>query len=559
VLIKFDQDEQLSQLDVACNTGDAALFSNVAAACALGLPEIDSYDAVEQPAVVVGGGPSLAASLESIREMQQHGARIFALNNTARYLLEHGIQPDVQVVLDPRPGTAAFVTEHLTGELLICSQCHPATFAAARAAGYPMRLWHPVIEGIEAVIGKPEPLLIGGGLTVGLSGLCLIYTLGHRQMHLFGYDSCHGEAGNSHAYPQGMNDADDLVRVAVDNKVFMCSLTMAAQAGSFQRVVQMLANLDCAIHVHGEGLVPHLVKKWQREAELRVVTAVYDLAYSPPTYDFLTFLVEAERYRKREGFARIDVTFMPGPMWGFRDDQLPPDAATRRGMLWRVCVPMAKLLPSVRNVTVLEERAEVKNEVFPPEYEEQRPLARYGAGFSRGAWQMLEASEYARRRAARLFPYPYATISLRQASYWPERNSNIEAWLRVAAWLWRQDIWPVFIPDTEGAAPEGFGACEPAAWDLDLRAALYEGARVNLGVSNGPMTLLPFLKARYLTFKILTPSATATTPEFLAAHGFAPGDSPGGDGRWVWAEDDYETIIEQLQEFAKPALKEIAQ
>ena len=74
--------------------------------------------------------------------------------------------------------------------------------------------------------------------------------------------------------------------------------------------------------------------------------AVYDLGVSPPSYDFLSFLAEAERHRRANGFTHINLMFQPGPMNGFRDDELPPDTATREGMLWRVCAGMARLLPS---------------------------------------------------------------------------------------------------------------------------------------------------------------------------------------------------------------------
>src|SRR5207248_2218146 len=77
----------------------------------------------------------------------------------------------------------------------------------------------------------------------------------------------------------------------------------------------------------------------------------------------------------------------------------------------------------------------------------------------------------------------------------------------------------------------------------------YEGAAVNLGVLNGPMSLVAYLDARYLIVKVNVESAVAATTEFLKAHGLEQGDGFGGNGRMVWKEDSAENIIAELKEF----------
>lgn len=553
MLIRYGEEPQLTPFGLLCNTGESEVFSHVATNDARGLPVIDECPAIEQAAIICGGGPSLADTLEKIRELKEAGGKIFALNNAAKFLSENGIRPDVQVIIDPRPQNVEFVSQAWADEALLCSQVHPSLFDKCKEIGYPVTLWHPSMKGIEKHIADKNALLVSVTLSIGLSCLSLIHCLGHREFHLFGYDSSHRE-DNSHAYAQPMNAEDEIVRCTVDSRVFHASMAMAGQANDFKQVTDMLKSFGATVHVYGDGLVPFLWKKWEREASTRILTACYDLGVSPPTYDFLSFLIEAERYRRANGFDLIDIIFQPGPMHGFRDDELPPDVETRKGMLWRVCVGMARLLPSVRNIDIKQTRWNVTGDVFPEGYEEQRPKSHYATGFLKNGEPILKASETARRQIAMRFSKPYATISLREAQYWPDRNSNREEWAKVADWLSANGIQPVIVPDTNGPGFDGHEEFTPASFDVDLKAALFEGAVINLGVLNGPMSLCAFLECRYLIFKIVVESAPASSTAFLTAHGFNEGDGFGGNGKLIWKEDTALNIIAELGEFAKPTV-----
>jgi len=240
-------------------------------------------------------------------------------------------------------------------------------------------------------------------------------------------------------------------------------------------------------------------------------------------------------------------------MNGFRDDDLPPDLETRRGMLWRICVGMARLLPSVRNIDVKDRRWNVSGNVFPVGYEQTSPKSHYATAYLKNAEPMLKASAYATKQVRARFNRPYATITLREADHWPDRNSNKWEWVKVANWLKSQNIQPVIVPDSGGTGLSNFGEYaefQAAAFDIDLRCALYEGACINLGVLNGPMSLIPYLNARYLICNVVVETAIATTTEFLRSHGFEKGDSFGGNGKMVWEPDTAKMIINELQEFA---------
>lgn len=291
---------------------------------------------------------------------------------------------------------------------------------------------------------------------------------------------------------------------------------------------------------------------------MRSLTAIYDLWTSPPTYDFFTFLVEAERWRRDKKYDCIDLAIMPGPVNGFRQDNLPPDVEERRGMLQRVVVAGARLLPSIRNIFIILDRVRFEErDIFPPDWRNLAPVSCYGACFQINGLQCLRATDGARTEIASRFKQPYATITLREAAYWPDRNSNKEAWDEAARVLLGRGIVPVVVPDTHGTGLQSGLTFDTAAWDIDLRLALYEGAVLNLGVATGPMSLNLLAEKRppYIMLNILSDDgAPAHKEEFLASHGLKMGDHFSANGWTIWEKDSAENIIRQLEAwFAKAA------
>jgi len=243
------------KIDITCNTEDEILFRNIARNSRRDLEWIAETPEHDGHAVIVGGGPSASDHIESIRWRQSLGQKIFALNGAATWLQSHGIAPDYQIILDARPETAGLLGD--AQQYLIASQCDPECFESIS----PDRciLWHPKLDGIESHLpdARESLTLIGGGTTVGLSAMCLAYTMGYRKLHLFGYDSSHRE-GAGHAYAQPMNDREPICKVTVFGKTFKSSLAMAKQAEFFPQVCDNLIDLGCVITVDGDGLLPFI-------------------------------------------------------------------------------------------------------------------------------------------------------------------------------------------------------------------------------------------------------------------------------------------------------------
>ena len=239
-------------IEITTNTDEAILLANIEINSRRPLPWVTQEEANEEHAVIVGGGPSLIDCLPLIRWRQSLGQKVFALNNTAKLLEANGITVDYQVIVDARPHNVRFLGN--AGTYLLSSQCDEALFDAADPAK--TILWHPVMEMPENHINaEKEYAMVGGGTTVGLSAMCLAYTLGFRHLHLFGYDSSH-RFDRSHAYAQPENWKEPIVQVTAYGQTWDCSLAMAYQAELFPEVANSLIELGCIITMDGDGLLP---------------------------------------------------------------------------------------------------------------------------------------------------------------------------------------------------------------------------------------------------------------------------------------------------------------
>lgn len=241
---------------VECNTSDEVIRKNIAENSKRGLPLVKMEAEHDGHAVIVGSGPSLADSLEVIRWRKSIGQKVFALNGSAKFLRENDIEVDYTVMVDAREENLRFVG--WADQYLLSSQCSPVVVSAADN----VTLWHPVTNGMEDAIYETdaEYALIGGGTTVGLSAMCLVYALGYRKMHLFGYDSSHRERAG-HAFEQSLNKNDSLCYVTVDGVRYRASLAMAKQAELFPILANELIDRGCVITVDGDGLLPAIVRR----------------------------------------------------------------------------------------------------------------------------------------------------------------------------------------------------------------------------------------------------------------------------------------------------------
>lgn len=236
------------------NTPKEKIEAHVRANTAINLPWLNSVPAHDRVAIICGGGPSLADHEQHIWDLADAPrVDIFGLNGAARWCFEHGLAVDYQIIVDAQEQTADLIDPY--AQHRICaSQVHPLTAAQATM------LFSLANEGIEELF-PPERVarggytLVGGGVSVGITALCVAYTLGYRKMHLFGYDSSNRN-GATHAYMQLLNVLIPNIDVTWAGKTYTASMPMKLQAEAFPAFARALIEAGCEIEVHGDGLLP---------------------------------------------------------------------------------------------------------------------------------------------------------------------------------------------------------------------------------------------------------------------------------------------------------------
>lgn len=252
-------------LTVVPNTSDKSIFDNILTN-ANSAPWVMKSPAHDEVAVICGSGPSLIDSIDEIKWHIEQGGKVFALNNAAQALLDNGIIADYQVILDARESNTSLINIGNVKSYLLASQCHPKVFESVK--GQTCYLWHPFIEGIDALFPDRNITMVGGGTTVGLSSMALAYTMGFRKLALFGYDSSFKD-GHTHAIKQERTKQENWsFDVTVGDKTFQSNAAMAKQAELFPHLARDLANLDCEIGVYGYGLLPYIAQIMADQASI---------------------------------------------------------------------------------------------------------------------------------------------------------------------------------------------------------------------------------------------------------------------------------------------------
>lgn len=279
--------------------------------------------------------------------------------------------------------------------------------------------------------------------------------------------------------------------------------------------------------------------------------AFYDLKVSPCTFDILAFLYLAEMRRLDQGLDEIELLVVANDEAdGFRvDPSKIIQLDNSRWALQHVLLPVGNILPSCRRTVFCSHRdmateieANAKH-VFPIGYSVEKPIACYTAdnvlmqGLRGYPDSTFRAAPEALERVDRWLSHNAAdrkpvTITLREHYYHDSRNSDLGEWGKFAQSLDPNIYAPIILRDTdkifEPSPPEiaGILRFDAAALDLELRAALYERAYLNMFVNNGTCTLARLnTDIRILQFKLLTDAPNATL-EYLGKMGWTPDTSP---------------------------------
>lgn len=489
------------QIDALQNaTSETHLRNMTANGARTDVPWLNLCGPHEDHAVMVGGGASVELQLYEIAERKAYGQKVFALNGAAKYLKNHGIEVDYQVICDARPQNVAFLEGMHAKRYLLSSLCDPSLFDYLVERGADVTMFHQPHPELNACLSNSANkgrniVLVGGMITVGLVGISAATALGYRLLHLYGYDSSDSDDGRAHAYAQDRNAAESKrLGIICAGRKFSCSFAMFKQAEAFSRFAGMLAEFGCTLTVHGDGLLPTIAREmtnaWPENA------ATCDLSKVPASFDFITWLVNAEMDRRRRGAAApLLVAFVDGPEDGFRNGDVQ-NTPEKREIMDRVMRPALKLFGAVENSSVVHGRQ------YHYWY---RPITegfKTGEEVPRVKVPLGDRMQVRRRLSLRNLESPLV-ITLRETRYSPERNSDIASWLEFARRRQDDGLNVIFVRDTAKAdeALEDFPIWPEASRDLMIRAALYSAAKCNLIVANGPAELLQFSDWPFIEIK----------------------------------------------------------
>ena len=275
---------------------------------------------------------------------------------------------------------------------------------------------------------------------------------------------------------------------------------------------------------------------------------VIDLKRTPPQYDVFTALVTCEIERIRRGEPDLEIVFAAGPRDGHRDtDSWPKDTRDRELLMERLALPGCRLLPSARRVSRCTARRPLQGEFgFDTKL--------YGLG------PQLKALADPNGRPLRIpgvrpeHDPDLVVITLREATHWPERNSQVGEWIKAAVALNASGYRVIIVRDTAKAFEEiaGLETAPGASLFVDQRAALYSRAAVNLFVNSGPALLAAYMRLPLIIFRPVCETHRASSTAYMAQHAIKPGDQLPGAPAWEWrlnVDDTAPEIVDAAMRF----------
>lgn len=307
-----------------------------------------------------------------------------------------------------------------------------------------------------------------------------------------------------------------------------------------------------------------------------LLVAVYDFALSRVSFDFFGFLVMAELKRREKGLEGVHLVLVPADGDGFHPN-LQYGLDQKKWRLKNIIIDGCWLLPSCRQLSVYQDReqaraaiAGLRGPVFPDGYSIENPVPQWQNGWSiieahkGNDPRVLEASAQAHAyiaewRRAHAGERPLVSLTLREASHNAQRNVELSTWIEFAGWLENEGYFPVLVRDTETALlpkPAELGKLADfpaAAFNLDLRMALYEAAFLNLGVTNGPGQLCNYSQVtRSLTF--VTGEWMDVEPTPMLGSAVDRDESPAFLSkyqRWIWKKPELEILKMEFDKMAR--------
>ena len=304
-----------------------------------------------------------------------------------------------------------------------------------------------------------------------------------------------------------------------------------------------------------------------------ILYCIWDLNLNNIASDILNFIVLAEIERREKSLLGLYFIFIPGLAEGFRnisprDIQL--NASEKNWRLRYLSVPYCWLAPSCRGVTIMPSREysqyffnKLGNYHHFPTYQSAFAMMDITRSVKAGNdVQLLRAPQYSldyaqswlRQRAGNK---KVIVVTIRESKVEPQRNADLNAWKQFIDHLEELDYFVVVIPDTEtlldgtSESDNWIQSFAPAAMSIELRAAFYALAYLNVSAACGPTTMQFYMAD--VPFLIFNPDAPGlSSPDSikkLTGIDFAGGETLPflqTHQRFIYGAVDYEILIKEF-------------
>ena len=300
---------------------------------------------------------------------------------------------------------------------------------------------------------------------------------------------------------------------------------------------------------------------------------VYDTIVNPVTFDFLHYLYYADWLSRQAGKKHVDILLVFRSNLAHSRQESYVAAVGFDNIDWRLTnliIPLSRLFPSVGRIYILDQAESFEivkryRSVHPECYGYASPKTAVvrldvpGLNFL----PVLTVCDTAQKVVEAYFPVAdnrrIVTITLRTYDYIPIRNSDIEAWVDFANDLDPLKYRVVFVPDASihGVATLGkinnFEIFDSACWNIELRAALYQRAWMNMGVASGPLAISGLMEQVRTIMIDRSLDYPADYLDGILACGVTPGKRHNfysSSCHFYLGKDNKETILKLFNEYA---------
>lgn len=199
---------------------------NIDKTLSYGYPDIQCLTQTmkDKEAVILGGGPSIDAYPEKIKEMQKNGVVIISIERMYQWCFKHGITPDFVLCMDASDDVVEGFTQiNPKTKHILATQCLPAAFELVKE--YDNYIFSLPQRGIDQPAywqkhGYKRVTIVNGGGSVTLASMAIAMTFGMKKIHIFGFD-CHMTGTGYADGIAGVGIQKGLFTVAIEGRDFI--------------------------------------------------------------------------------------------------------------------------------------------------------------------------------------------------------------------------------------------------------------------------------------------------------------------------------------------------